>query len=421
MTMTRSQTLHPLRRATELWWLRPGWIVLVAIVPVYLSFLAFDFSREVPTTYIPSPLYFWGLALLLILAVGTMFGAQIEMARQHHMAVLVPGWVAGLLLLATLVGYIVWFHPLALNPQLILDVVGGGRANVRDQIKTVPPWTTMTQFGCAYAVAYAIRAAHGRVGLWERLGLAAVFLLALFRSVVWNERLAFIEVAACYTVATMAYYRFGSPLSYRLAGFLPIMAPLALYFVFTATEFFRSWDFYRQYYDSIWQFSYDRLTAYYAVASNNGIGLLTESFRWPSYDGSYVFQWLYPRPDETTSNFDRTVAQFDYKVFLENYARPELNNPSGIFPIVYDVGYLGSALYFLFVGVLIGIAYRAFRQGHLSGVLFYPACVMFLTELLRFNYFGASRFIPIFAALVLIQFSAHRRPAWRLRYAGGAS
>ena len=66
-----------------------------AIVPVYVSFLAFDFSREVPTTYIPSPLYFWGLTLLLILAVGTTFGAQVDMTRQHHMAVLVPGWVAG--------------------------------------------------------------------------------------------------------------------------------------------------------------------------------------------------------------------------------------------------------------------------------------------------------------------------------------
>jgi oligosaccharide repeat unit polymerase len=344
------------------------------------------------------------------------------MGRRDHVMVLVPGWVSWLLLLSTLTGYIVWFHPLALNPQMILDVIGGERANVRGQIKTVPPWTTMTQFGCAFAVAYAIRAANSHTTLWERLGLAAVFVLALFRSVVWNERLAFIEVAACYTIATMAYYRFGSPFTFRLAAFLPVVAPLALYVAFTATEFFRSWEFYRQYYDSIWQFSYDRLTAYYAVASNNGIGLLTESYRWPSYDGSYVLQWAYPRPDETTSNFERTAAQYDYKAFLENYARPELNNPSGIFPIVYDIGYLGSAIYFLFVGVLVGIAYRAFRQGHLGGVLFYPVCVMFLIELLRFNYFAASRFVPIFVALLLIQFCAHRRSAWRMPYyAGGTS
>ncbi|HVJ60369.1 MAG TPA: O-antigen polymerase [Burkholderiaceae bacterium] len=420
--MQRATNYHPQRRATELWWLKPGWIVLAAIVPVYVSFLAFDFSREVPTTYIPSPLYFWGLALLLILALGTTFGGQIDLARRHHVGVLVPRWVAWGLLLATLVGYAVWFHPLVLQPQLILDVIGGGRSNVRDQVKTIPPWTTMTQFGCAFAVAYAIRAGNGHTGLGERLGLAAVFLLALFRSVVWNERLAFIEVAACYTVAMLAYYRFSAPLTFRLASLLPVIAPLALYLVFTATEYFRSWEFYRQYYESIWQFSYDRLTAYYAVASNNGIGLLTESVRWPSYDGSYVFQWAYPRPEEDSSNFLRTVAQYDYKVFLENYARPELNNPSGIFVIVYDVGYLGSALYFLLVGVLIGIAYRAFRQGHLGGVLFYPTCVMFLIELLRFNYFAASRFVPIVAALVLILFSAHRRPVWRMPYyARGAS
>jgi oligosaccharide repeat unit polymerase len=316
----------------------------------------------------------------------------------------------------------VWFHPLALQPDLIAEVIGGGRANVRDRIQTVPPWTTMTQFGCAFAVAYVVRAANGRTAAWERLGLAAVFVLAMFRAIVWSERLAFIEVAGCYLVTTLAYYRFASPLTFRMASLLPLVAPFVLYVLFAATEYFRSWEFYRHYYDSIWQFSLDRITAYYAVASNNGIGLLTESTRWPSYDGSYIFQWAYPRPDEDASNFTRTVAQYDYKAFLEHYARPELNNPSGIFTIVYDVGYLGSAVYFLLVGLLIGIAYRAFRLGHLGGILFYPTCMLFITELLRFNYFSASRFVPIAAALTLILFSAHRRPVWRMPYfAGGAS
>jgi hypothetical protein len=36
------------------------------------------------------------------------------------------------------------------------------------------------------------------------------------------------------------------------------------------------------------------------------------------------------------------------------------------------------------------------------GVLFYPMAMLFLVELLRFNYFAASRFFPVAVALVLI-------------------
>jgi oligosaccharide repeat unit polymerase len=409
-------------RATGLWWLKPTWIILLGIIPVYLSFLLFDFSTEVPNTYIPSELYFWGLGLLLALATGAAFGSTAAMVPRHHVVVLVPRWVAALFLLLTLIGYAVWFYPLALQPQLVLDVLEGARANVRDEIQTAPPWTTFTQFGCAYAIAYALRRAHRRVALWERVGLALVLALALFRSIVWSERLALIEVVACYGIATLSYYRFTTKSAFRLATMLPVVAPVLLYLLFTATEYFRSWEFYRQYYDSIWRFSYDRLTAYYAVASNTGIGLLVESHRWPSYDGSYVFQWAFPRPPEEESDFLRTMAQQDFSDFLNNYARPELNNPSGMFPIVYDIGYFGSAVYFLLVGALIGVAYRAYRHGQLVGLLFYPTCVLFLIELLRFNYFSASRFVPIALALLLIQLSAHRRHQWRMpHYAGGAS
>ena len=52
--------------------------------------------------------------------------------------------------------------------------------------------------------------------------LLTVFVLAMFRAIVWSERLAFIEVAGCYAVATLAYYRFSAPLSFRLASLLPL-------------------------------------------------------------------------------------------------------------------------------------------------------------------------------------------------------
>ncbi len=409
----------PRRTAPELWWLDPRRIVLVILVPAYLSFLAFDYSRVVPHAYVPSALYFWGLALLLALAAGASFGAQTQLPPAGGASLHVPRWLPVLLLAGTLVAYAVWFYPLALRPELVLEVLRGERSNVRGAVTTVPPLTTLTQWGVAYAIVYAVRRGGGRTAGWERAGLWLIVLLALLRGIVWSERLALIEVLVPYAIARLAFHRFASAAGFRAAALVPLVAPLALYLLFTGSEYFRSWEFYRNYYDSVWRFALDRLTAYYAVAANNGIGLLMESHRWPTFDGSYVLQWAFPRPPGDASNFLLNAAQYDYDAFLTDFARPELNNPSGLFPIVYDIGFFGSALYFLLMGALIGGAYRAYRQRLAGGVLFYPVCVMFLVELLRFNYFSASRSLPILLALALAYVATRRRPARRLCLLGG--
>jgi hypothetical protein len=164
-------------------------------------------------------------------------------------------------------------------------------------------------------------------------------------------------------------------------------------------------------------FSLDRLTAYYAIATNSGIGLLQESRNWPHFSGQYVFEWLYDMPGigplltEAVGNHRR-----DYEHFLLYIGRAEFNNPTGIFVIVHDIGYLGSALYFLIVGLVIGGCWSSFRQHRLAGLLAYPMCFMFMLELLRFNYFASTRFIPVLAALLLAYawISTHRRPLVRM-------
>ncbi|HEX6721163.1 MAG TPA: hypothetical protein VF107_06320, partial [Burkholderiaceae bacterium] len=288
------------RPAAELWWLHP--VACVAMMAlVYAMFMGFDFERVVPHAYIPGLHYAWGGALLAALALGA--GAAVALRRDRalppSLPFVVPGWAMAALLGASVLAYAVWFQPLIQDPGMLLEILSGRRANVRDVAPTLPGVTTMTQFGVAYLIAYAaMRASHARrLAVWERAGVALIFLLGAIRMVAWSERLAVIELVVTYAVARLAFAQVASPRVWSLAAALPLAAPLLLYGAFTGTEYFRSWEFYRQYYDSIWRFSYDRLTAYYAVASNNGIGLLTESFRWPSYDGSYVFQWLYPRPD----------------------------------------------------------------------------------------------------------------------------
>jgi hypothetical protein len=72
-------------------------------------------------------------------------------------------------------------------------------------------------------------------------------------------------------------------------------------------------------------------------------------------------------------------------------------------------------LYFLAIGALIGVLWDGWRRQAALGVLFYPVAVMFLVELLRFNYFAATRFFPLALALFFVWLVARRVPTQALR------
>jgi hypothetical protein len=403
MTAPAAEALPAGRPAAELVWLHP--LLGVALIfLVYASFAAFDFTHVVPNTYIPGPQYFWGAALLLALAVG--IGASLvacaAATAPAPAAFDLPRAAMAVLLGLTLLAYGVWFGPLLAQPELLLQVLGGDSMNLRGTLSTTPGVTTMTQFGVAYVIGHAaLRGSRARpLAAWERLGFWLVLLLAAMRVVVWSERLAAIELIVTFVVTRLAFVRIRGLAAWRAATVLPLAAPVLLYVAFTATEAMRSWEFYRDQYDSIWQFSFERLTAYYATAANNGAGLLTEDSQWPVYTGRYVAEWLHLMPG-IGSRLRAALgdAQSNYNDFLERFARPEFNNPTALFTAVFDIGYLGSALYFLACGALVGVLWNGWRRQRPAGVLFHPMAMMFLIELLRFNYFAATRFFPIALAL----------------------
>jgi hypothetical protein len=321
------------------------------------------------------------------------------------MAFDVPKWLMAVLFVCTLLAYAVWFQVLLQNPALMADIVAGERSNVRDVATTLPGITTMTQFGVAFVIAYAaMRASRARpLAWWEHAAFIGVFVLGAIRAVAWSERLAVIELVVSYIVARMAYTRVMRERTWSLATAIPLIAPVLLYVAFTGTEYFRSWSYFVNEYDSVWEFAFERLMAYYATASNNGIGLLVENRLWPEYTGRYAAEWLYLMPgvgDALRETMGDVTSQYLY--FLSRFARPEFNNQSGLFPMVFDIGYAGSMLYFVAAGALVGALWDGWRRQTRPGVLFYPIAMMFLVELLRFNYFASSRFFPVASALALI-------------------
>lgn len=420
-----SAARHP---AATLWWLRPAPLMLVLVLPVYLSYLMFPFENVVPKRYVPSIEYLWGIALILLIATGAWLASQGAGSAVHRSApdarratplrVDIPATYLAVLLAATLLAYAVWFGPLLGNPGKVIELLTGVRGNLRDEIETQPGITTLTQCGVAFIVLYVIKRHAGMTppAPWERAAVVLIFALTAVRTVLWSERLALIEATVAYVVTQAAFLRLRSLDAWRFAATLPFVGTLLLYVAFTVTEYFRSWVFYRNVYDSVWTFSFERLTSYYAVATNSGIGLLRENSRWPEYTGHYVLEWAYRLPfvGEVLSDLVDNDAREQYRRFLEDHARIEFNNPTGFFITTFDIGYVGAALYFFAAGLLVGVAWKSWFRHRIGGLMFYPFCFLFLLELLRFNYFAASRFIPI-AGSLLVAFLIIALPTVRRR------
>ena len=402
----------PVRRAVDLWWLHPSVIVLLGVLPLYLAVSRYDFSRSVPIAYIPSLNYWLGLMLLGALVVGIHWALAPARLGNARVPPQISLTVMMALLLPAVAAYAVWFGPLIGQPQLLVEVATGQRQYVRDEIATVKGVTTFTQFGLPYMVAYAIKtgARMQRVHRVEHLGALLLVLLALFRAFAWAERLAVLELLVCFTITRLAYLPITTARGWRLASVLPVLAPFVLYGVFTASEYFRTWEFYKDRYDTVWAFTLHRLITYYATAVNNGVGVLEETRGWPFFSSSILFESLWLMPPGFKGVLDGLAVNVPSLEgqFLERFASPEFNSPTAYFRLVLELGWLGASVVFLGLGYLIGRAYAGVRRGHVFGLLCYGVFVLHLAESLRFGYLGETRFIPAALGLLLVAADIHR-------------
>jgi hypothetical protein len=231
-----------------------------------------------------------------------------------------------------------------------------------------------------------------------------VFLAVLMRAVINSERLAIIEV-----VLPIGIVWFGT-VGLRWRAWLslaPILGIVGIIALFAATEYVRSWTYYRYYYDSYTDFVLSRIWGYYLTALNNGAGLTALSP--PTFDGTYTMHWFYRFPLFPWVE----VEEATFWEYAFRYATEEFNNTSGVFAPMQDFGSVFGILMWFFLGVLSGRIYDGYTQGKFQYMLLHPTWMIGVYEILRLFYWGSSKYFPtlIFTVALIVFMVRHRAVA----------
>lgn len=330
-----------------------------------------------------------GLMLMLIPVRDSGSATSVFTVNKSHYRI-------GLIAMAsiTMAGNLAVIGPLLAQPGLVMAVLFDsdvGAGYLRQDLLKVPGITSIGNFGPLVAVLVGMkqRMVGEPLTRLERVLFGAVVVTIILRALIASERLALIECALPFMVAAYGRYE------HRWSAFLslgPVIGGASLIGFFGLTEYFRSWVYYKQFYDSFWSFITERLTGYYMTAINNGAGIFT-NFP-PSGEPLMTLQWFYKFPlFPWAGSQDTQVSEF-----LITFANVEFNNSSGIFAPINDMGPTVGILIWFVIGLLSGALFQGYRNGGFISSLLYPTWIVGIYEILRVLYWGETRYFPIMLA-----------------------
>lgn len=308
-------------------------------------------------------------------------------------------------LVLSIVAYLVWFTRGVVRAGGIAELFEIWRSDPHrvkaDLLTTLPGVTTATQLAVAaipLALAYRL---YGR-GSVLRLLIVAVFALAAVRTVLYNERLALLELLV--------------PVAFLLAAPRKVAVPrvvvYALAFLLAAIVFFSATEL-RRTYAYTQDFSASRATTrffgYYLTSVNNGMLVIDEyPARTPFYSTG-EFLWRFPVVGDLrvehlptvgtvslryADNFDVDPERFWPRAFAANDVSYEFNVFTAPGYLAADFGW--AALIGVFVlGSLSGWLYRRSDESPFHRAL-YAVWLVGLLELMRIFYFTNTRLFPAY-------------------------
>lgn len=402
------------------WWLNPISAVVFIILPIFCfaaylnQFNYVDFGSS--ENFVTAETFRLALFSAGLLLLGMVVG-RLAIRRQDEITIIDSaqatrvlvwlGWI-------TIVAYMLLLGTLLTRLDLVVALAQGNPASpseLRLALGRIPGVTSFIQFGIVYLALLSalVTMAGYRPTPRLRAMTVAIIVLTLMRVVFASERLALLEILAAMFVIPIAY-RWRPSLWRMLAPFIGIGA---VFIAFAAGEYLRSWQFYRNYYDSYWDFISQRFAGYFSTSINNGSGaylLYGRSDPVPEITVGWITRFpglgrLFPPPDITM--LDR---------YLSTYATPEFNNPGGFYAAFLDYDFLGASAFMLAVGVMVGLVFRSFENKSLVGLVLYPAVFLGMTDLIRIMYLTDTRTLPIFLGTFAVARALHGRRVPRDRF-----
>lgn len=396
------------------WWYSPYKLIGGVILPIFIFLCFYPFNDIVVEGIYDGGYYINSLSIIL----GTLFLSLIilssfitirlkkanSLIRSTGRNIVIKSKYLDLLALLTIIGYIIWFNWLFTNPQILIGILlGEGSYSVRNTYETIPGLTTLAQLGVLYTCIFYYEFRQGKEwGYRYKIYFYIVAIFILVRTVLWSERLAFVELVVPIGLIFISTYRPQKILIRKLMDWLPYIGVIGIFIFFGVFEYFRSWQTYSHLYDSYWSFTVDRLGLYYFTAINNGAAVLTET-EWPSYSFEAYFNWFYEFP--IIGSYMETLkppeSYGDWHSFLNTYLDPEFNNSSGILDVYNNSGIIGASLFAILVGIFGGITFLQFSNNRGLGKYIFPLFFIYFMDIIRIPYITSTRTFPIFIFAIL--------------------
>jgi oligosaccharide repeat unit polymerase len=434
------------QQPADISWLHPAFVFAAA--GVVIGICAYAIPESMYRTYWRTPKFFDAEALqvtllcVVVFTLGSFCGTRLIRRKRRiewgDESSGPPSSLTSTLFQASfylcVLGYVLWIV-LAIHRGIslstIIGVLTGEKGAMYEArytyLPTVGGVTTLTQFGSAMMVL-AANIAFRRGWRAVRTKVAIVLLFALLRVVINSERFALIELVVPFLIASFTLRYIGSIGTSRRVRMLVALAPLigivALFFLFTGFEYFRSWtNYYAGRELGLWEFGAMRLLGYYVTSFNNGAYFLQrlEPLAAPYF--SLHFLWGFPLSGSWIKRMfpnpllDSSEKWF-YFPFLESEANAEFNNADGMLFPMMDYGIAGGLIYWLIIGLICGVVYELFRRKETLGVFLYPMIFLGLLEVPLALYWGEGRAFPSLCFLTgapLISWFIRRQYGWLIQ------
>lgn len=293
-------------------------------------------------------------------------------------------------------GYLVW---------IATDFRGWTNIENLSHLETIPGLTTLTQFMPISLATFYFLLRNNYSSKSMKIAILIGLLLTLIRSFVNHERLALLEcivpIAVVFFLTQYREYKF------RLYRFY-IGGLSGIYVLFSSSEYFRSWKYYRNTIDeSFFVFSFFRLINYYATALNNGsvyLDLHDQMSSLPIYSANFI--WNFPILGPYIQNLlEKVQTNLTWSQVLKStMGTDEFNNINPYLLVVGELGVVGAYFVFTILGYVVSRLYQTINSQRSSTIPIYACLVIGVLEFPRIFWFGSGRALPtILASMYLLR------------------